>query len=237
VATQEATPQRRDEIAAGLAAARQRISAAASACGRKPEDIRLVVVTKTFPPSDVAALADLGVVHVGENRDQEAGLKAAELSDRSLVWHFVGQLQTNKARSVAGYADVVESVDRVRLVSALSDAAAAKERRLGVLVQVSLESTPGRGGALPDEVPRIAEMVAAAPQLSLGGVMAVAPLDLDPDLAFARLQQVAAELVRSHPAADTVSAGMSADLEAAIRNGATQVRLGTAILGYRPPVG
>jgi pyridoxal phosphate enzyme (YggS family) len=237
VPTQQATPERRDEIAAGLTAARERIVAAACACGRNPADIGLVVVTKTFPPSDVAALADLGVEHVGENRDQEAAPKAAELSDLSLVWHFVGQLQTNKARSVARYANVVESVDRVRLVSALNGAAAAEERHLTVLVQVSLESSPGRGGASPEEVAPIAEAVAAAKQLSLGGVMAVAPLDVDPDLAFGRLQQVAAELVLAHPEADTVSAGMSVDLEAAIRNGATQVRLGTAILGYRPPVG
>jgi pyridoxal phosphate enzyme (YggS family) len=200
----------------------------------------LVVVTKTFPADDVAVLVDLGIQHVGENRDQEAEPKAAALRGSCLVWHFIGQLQSNKARSVAGYADVVESVDRRKLVGALSRAAAdlrPPDRPLSCLVQVRLDDQPGRGGAAPDEVAELAAAISAAPGLLLGGVMAVAPLDADPDAAFQLLSEVAAKVRRDHPGADIVSAGMSGDLEAAVRHGATQVRLGSAVLGYRPPVG
>lgn len=233
------TESRRHAIAAGLTAARDRIAAAELAAGRDAGSVDLVVVTKTFPAGDVAVLVDLGVRHVGENRDQEAEPKAAALTGSGLVWHFIGQLQTNKARSVAGYADVVESVDRLKLVGALSRAAAAlrpPHRPLRCLVQVCLDEEPGRGGAQPGQVAEIAAAIAAAPGLTLGGVMAVAPLDADPDAAFARLAEVASEVRRNHPEADVVSAGMSGDLEAAIRHGATQVRLGSAVLGYRPPV-
>jgi pyridoxal phosphate enzyme (YggS family) len=235
-----ATEQRRREIAAGLAAARERISAAEVAAGRQAGSVELVVVTKTFPADDVAVLVELGIRHVGENRDQEAEPKAAALTGSGLVWHFIGQLQTNKARSVAGYADVVESVDRLKLAGALSRAAAdlrPADRPLRCLVQVCLDDQPGRGGAAPVEMAELAAAIAAAPGLHLGGIMAVAPLDVDPDAAFGRLSEIADEMRRDHPAADIVSAGMSADLEAAVRHGATQVRLGSAVLGYRPPVG
>ena len=234
------TEQRRQEIAAGLAAVRERIAAAELAAGRAAGSVSLVVVTKTFPVEDIAVLVDLGIGHVGENRDQEAAPKAEALSGSGLIWHFIGQLQTNKARSVAGYADVVESVDRLKLVRALSRAAAERgpaNRQLRCLVQVCLDDQPGRGGAEPEQVAEIAASIAAAPGLSLGGVMAVAPLGADPDVAFARLAEVAAEVRLHHPEADTISAGMSGDLEAAVRHGATQVRLGSAVLGYRPPVG
>ncbi len=233
------TESRRHAIAAGLTAARDRIAAAELAAGRDAGSVDLVVVTKTFPADDVAVLVDLGVRHVGENRDQEAEPKAAALTGSGLVWHFIGQLQTNKARSVAGYADVVESVDRLKLAGALSRAAAAlrpPDHRLRCLVQVCLDDEPGRGGAQPGQVAEIAAAIAVAPRLTLGGVMAVAPLDADPDAAFARLAEVASEVRRDYPEADVVSAGMSGDLEAAIRHGATQVRLGSAVLGYRAPV-
>lgn len=233
------TEQRRQEIAAGLAAARDRISEAERAAGRPTGSVDLVVVTKTFPADDVAALRELGVRHVGENRDQEAAAKALALERLDLVWHFVGQLQTNKTRSVAGYADVVESVDRVKLVTGLSRAVSSlrgPDRQLTCLVQVCLDDQPGRGGALPEEVSDIAAEIAAAPGLKLGGVMAVAPLGADPDPAFERLADVAARVQADHPGAGIVSAGMSGDLEAAVRHGATQVRIGSAVLGYRPPV-
>ena len=231
---------RRAEIAAGLEQVEARIAAACRAAGRDRAEITLVAVTKTFPASDVGHLRVLGVRDVGENRAGDAAAKAEEcraagLTD--LVWHFVGQVQTNKAAVVAGCSDVVHSVDRTRLVTALDRAAAAAGRRLRVLVQVDLSGADGRGGAAPAEVPALAEAVAVTSALDLAGVMAIAPLRADPDEAFARLAQVAAALRRTHPSATVVSAGMSADLEAAVTHGATHLRVGTALLGSRPPLG
>ena len=234
---------RRDELAANLAEVDARIASAARAAGRDAGEVTLVVVTKTWLASDVALLAELGVTDVGENRDQEAAPKAAALLallPSGVVaphWHFVGQLQTNKVRSVAQYADVVESVDRPRLVTALDRAATEAGRRIRCLLQVALDDDPGRGGARADEVPGLADLVAGSASLQLSGVMAVAPLGEDPDAAFARLAGVAQRLRRDHPEATTVSAGMSDDLEQGIRHGATQVRVGRAVLGHRPPVG
>jgi pyridoxal phosphate enzyme (YggS family) len=228
---------RTQELAANLAAVRERISAACEAAGRSPDEITLVAVTKTFPATDVRLLAGLGITDVAENRDQEAAAKAAECADLALTWHFVGQLQTNKARSVVSYSDVVHSVDRVRLVTALSRAAAGAGRSLRCLIQVSLdEAIPdqqGRGGVRPDEVRAVADALAAAEGLELGGVMAVAPLGADPAPAFDRLAEVSISLRAEYPSAKTVSAGMSADMEQAIASGATHVRVGTALLGGR----
>ncbi len=226
---------RREEVAANLAVVRDRIAAACAAAGREPAEVTLVAVTKTFPTEDVRMLAELGVLDVGENRDQEARAKAAALQDLPLRWHFVGRLQTNKCRSVARYATVVHSVDRAGLVAALGRAAHDAGRRLTVLVQVALDDDPTRGGARPDDVPALADAVAADHRLVLGGVMAVAPLGADPGRAFARLAEVAAAVRADHPTATAVSAGMSGDLEAAVRNGATHVRIGTALLGGRRP--
>ncbi|WP_432562784.1 YggS family pyridoxal phosphate-dependent enzyme [Kineococcus sp. SYSU DK003] len=233
---------RREELDAALAATRGRIEAAARAAGRGPGEITLVVVTKFFPAEDVRLLAGLGVRDVGENRDQEAGAKAAELADLAgLHWHFVGQLQTNKARSVARYADSVHSLDRVRLVRALGTAAAQAGRELGCFVQVDLapalgqDPDPGRAGASGEEVLRVAEAVAGQEHLRLRGLMAVAPLGVDPAAAFAELARTAERVRREHPAARELSAGMSADLEQAVAAGATHLRVGSAILGSRPP--
>jgi pyridoxal phosphate enzyme (YggS family) len=223
---------RREAIAANLARVRQRVAEACAAAGRDPAEVTIVAVTKTFPAADVRLLADLGVLDVGENRDQEAAPKAHELADLPLRWHFVGQLQTNKCRSVAGYAHLVHSVDRPRLVASLS-AAVSAGHRLGCLVQVALDDDPDRGGARAADVPSLADAVAAAPGLELRGVMAVAPLGADPRRAFARLAEVASGVRRQHPGAAIVSAGMSGDLEAAIAAGATHVRVGTALLGDR----
>ncbi|MFB4316257.1 YggS family pyridoxal phosphate-dependent enzyme [Actinomadura sp. 21ATH] len=227
------SPERRDELAANLADVRARIAAACAAAGRDPAEVTLVAVTKTFPASDVRLLAGLGVTHVAENRDQEAAPKAAETGDLTLTRHFVGQLQTNKTRSVAAYADVVESVDRPRLVTALSTAAVKAGRTLRCLVQVSLDEAEGRGGAAPADVPDLAAAIAAAEGLEPGGVMAVAPLGADPAPAFERLAGIAAALRSDHPEAGAISAGMSGDLEEAIACGATHVRVGTALLGGR----
>jgi pyridoxal phosphate enzyme (YggS family) len=228
--------QRRAELAANLLDVHARIDAAAVAAGRDPAEVTLVVVTKTWPSSDVALLADLGVTDVGENRDQEARAKHAETSALGLRWHFVGQLQRNKARSVAAYADVVHSVDRVELVTALDRAAAEHGRELTALIQVDLADPPQphRGGVVPDAVADLAAAVAGAEALRLGGVMAVAPLGAEPGAAFARLTQVAERLRTAYPDARMVSAGMSGDLEEAVAAGATHVRVGTAVLGGRP---
>ena len=234
---------REDELRSNLQQARERIEKACQAAGRSPDEVTLVAITKTFPVSDVRALADLGIRDVGENREQELKTKAPDCPD--LTWHFVGQLQSKKARSVVRYASVVHSVDRLSLVAALSKAAVAEEKTLRCLLQVSLASYgsadaatgAARGGVEPSDVLDLAGEVASADGLELGGVMAVAPLGSDPDEAFAGLLDVALRLRSEHPGADWISAGMTADLDAAIRQGATHVRLGRALLGTRTPPG
>lgn len=260
----DARAARSRELAGNLAAVRDAVSVACERAARDPDGVTIVAVTKGFPASDVALLAELGITDFGENRDQEARAKVSEV-DRFLGgpsgagaprWHLVGQLQTNKAASVARYASVVHSVDRPRLVTALSQAMRAATAPLRCLVQVRLDRDSGghaagydaghdagarggagggaRGGATPDEAVDLADAVARAPGLDLGGVMAVAPVGADPDAAFERLARVAARVRRNHPSADWISAGMSEDFTAAIARGATHVRLGRALLGERP---
>jgi PLP dependent protein len=236
---------RRTELATSLTEVRERITRACAAAGRDPGEVTLVAVTKTYPASDVVLLAGLGVTDTGENKDQEASAKAAAVAEAgaSVRWHFVGQLQRNKAKSVVRYADVVESVDSLRLASAL-DAAALKhrERPLDVLLQVSIDGDPARGGAVdsaadPDlDLWRLADSVAAADGLRLCGLMAVAPREWEPARAFERLAVIAARLRGAHPGATVLSAGMSGDLEEAVRHGATHVRIGTSLLGMRNPL-
>jgi hypothetical protein len=224
---------RREELALRLAAVRERISAACDAAGRAAEEVTLIAVTKTFPASDVRLLSGLGVTDIGENRDTEAAPKAAQCADLDLVWHFIGQLQTNKAASVARYATFVHSVDRLRLIRSLGAAARQAGRVIQGLIEVSLDADPARGGALADQVPGLAEALAAEPGLVLAGVMAIAPLTMEPAEAFARLLDSVAVVRAVWPAATVISAGMSGDLEAAIAAGATHVRIGTALLGDR----
>ena len=233
---QDAGSPRAAEVAGNLRRVRDRIEQACRAAGRDPAEVTLVVVTKFFPASDVRILADLGIGHVGENRHQEARDKAAECADLDLVWHFIGSLQSNKAAAVAGYADVVESVDRAKLLAGLSRGAHERGRTLDCLIQVDLDPapTPGRGGAPPADVPELVERVTAAEGLRLSGVMAVAPLGADPAPAFARLAEIAAGVRRIAPEATWLSAGMSGDLEQAVAAGATHVRIGSAVLGRRP---
>jgi pyridoxal phosphate enzyme (YggS family) len=229
--------EREQQVAANLDTVRQRIADACARAGRAADEITLTVVTKFFPASDVRLLAGLGVRHVGENRHQEAQAKAAECADLDLTWHFIGGLQSNKAAAVASYADVVESVDRAKLLTGLSRGAHERGRVLDVLVQVSLDEEPdagGRSGVAPASAPELAERIAAADGLRLRGVMAVAPLGADPVPAFAKLASVAEQVRRIDPAATWVSAGMSGDLEAAVESGATHVRIGSAVLGARP---
>jgi len=224
---------RRDEIAARLGEVHVRIRSAMAAAGRTDEPA-LVVVTKFFPATDVDLLADLGVTAIGENRDQEAAAKCTQLTHRDrLTVHFIGQLQSNKAGSVARYADVVQSVDRAKVVRALDRGALQAGRRLEVTVQVNLDEVQGRGGVAPGEAGSLADLVAGSEALTLRGVMAVAPLGGDPRAAFARLREVADGIRADHPGATWVSAGMSGDLEAAVAEGATHLRVGSAILGSR----
>lgn len=229
--------ERQAELSANLSALRSRIAAACEAAGRDPGEVSLIAVTKTFPASDVRLLAGLGVLDVGENRDQEAAPKAAECAglDPPLHWHFVGQLQVNKCKSVARYADFVHSVDRERLVGALGKRAREAGRVITCLIQADLDPDPDpeRGGAAPADLPALADAIASEENLQLGGVMAVAPLGAPPQPAFARLAELAAEVRSAHPGAMMISAGMTGDLEEAIAEGATHVRVGTALLGSR----
>jgi len=204
---------------------------ACRAAGRARDEVTLIVVTKFHPASLIRDLAALGVRDVGENRHQDAAPKAEQLTDLPLTWHFVGQLQSNKARAVAEYARVIHSVDRASLVSSLARA----ERPLDVFLEVNLTDDPGRGGVAPGAVLPLAEQVLAHPQLRLRGVMAVAPLDEQPRAAFARLRGVSERLRAVAPAATDISAGMSNDFAEAIAEGATHLRIGTAITGERPP--
>ena len=231
-------PARRAELADRLHRVRERIDAACAAAGRDPAELTLIAITKTRPASDVRLLYELGQRDFGENRDQEAAPKAAQCADLPITWHFVGQLQTNKAPSVVRYAAVVQSVDRLRLVRALGTAARRQERALTCLIQVRLTGTaddPGRGGAPLDEVPALAEALAAEEGLVLGGIMAVAPLGVPAADAFAGLAPASAAVRAVWPSATIISAGMSGDLEEAVAAGATHLRIGTALLGDRRP--
>jgi pyridoxal phosphate enzyme (YggS family) len=239
------------ELTGRLAAVRTRIAEACQAAGRPASDVTLVAITKTFPASDVVLLASLGVTDFGENRDQEAAPKAAEAAALGVRprWHFVGQLQVNKVASVVRYADVVHSVDRIRLVRALGSRAESAERRISCLIQVNLgpgsvsaarggsgsQDDQSRGGARPADVLALADAIAAENALVLGGVMAVAPLGAPPGPAFRRLANIADTIRAVHSGAMMISAGMSGDLDEAIAEGATHVRVGTALLGGRPP--
>lgn len=243
-----AAGERLDELRTSLGRVEQRIARACEVAGRDRAEVTLIVVTKFWPASDVRLLAELGVRDVAENRDQEAAAKAAACADLPLRWHFVGQLQTNKARSVLAYADYVHSVDRPKLVRALS--AAAEQRggdEVAALVQVALEKEEdggardgGRGGAAPEDIGGLAEEIMRAPGLRFAGLMTVAPLEGAyagrPAAAFERVAELSRSLRVAAPAATMVSAGMSADLEEAIAAGATHVRVGSAVLGVRPPL-
>ena len=236
--------ERRAELERRLAAVRERIAQACAAAGRDPDRVELMAVTKTVPAADVAVLLDLGLTLFGENRAQEAGAKVAEVAalrpGAHPRWHFIGGLQRNKARAVVAWADRVESVDSVRLADALDRAAARaceEGRRIGplpVLLQYSVDGDPERGGVARDGLLALADHVAGCGALRLDGLMAVAPLDADPETAFADIADAAARLRSAHPAASALSAGMSGDLEVAIRHASGVVRVGTALVGYRP---
>lgn len=230
---------RQTELAANLSEVNRDIDDTCQKYGRDRNEVHLIVVTKTWPASDVELLASLGVTEVGENRDQEAKPKHDEVT-ADLTWHAIGQLQTNKAKSVANWADVVHSVDRVDLVNALAKAVAARTKPLRCLIQVNLdpkteagEAFEHRGGADESEVLDLAKMISGTPNLELSGVMGVAPLEGDPERAFIRLREISAKLISIYPNATWISAGMSGDYVPAIKHGATHLRIGSSILGHR----
>jgi pyridoxal phosphate enzyme (YggS family) len=235
--------ERREQLAAALKAVRARVDDAAKAAGRDPATVKLIAVTKTFPASDAALLAELGMPDLGENREQEGAAKAEEVARLSpnaqVRWHLIGRLQRNKARSAVRWADEIQSVDSERLAEALGHAVARawevhdRHGPLDVLVQASIDGDPDRGGCPLDELPRLADTVARSGELTLRGLMAIAPLSMPPDEAFERLANAAERIRIDHPHATELSAGMSGDLEQAVRHGSTCVRVGTALLGAR----
>jgi pyridoxal phosphate enzyme (YggS family) len=216
-----------------LASVRGQVDDAAVMAGRDPSSITTIVVTKFHPASLIRELADLGVTDVGENRQQDAGPKAAELADLALTWHFIGQLQSNKVRGVLEYASAIHSVDRASLVDSLASAMA----EVDVFLQLNLTADTGRGGVSPAGLEELATRVLSVPGLRLRGVMAVAPLGEEPRAAFARVREASDRLRSVAPDASSLSMGMSGDFQDAIAEGATHLRIGTAITGNRPVAG
>jgi pyridoxal phosphate enzyme (YggS family) len=223
-----------------LASVDASIADAAREAGRDPSELTRIVVTKFHPASLVRQLAELGVRDVGENRHQEASAKAAELAELNLAWHFVGQLQSNKAKAVRRYARAVHSVDRGSLASALAlppGTAIDALEPLDVFLELNLTGDPARGGVASDGLLSLAERVLSTPGLALRGVMAVAPLGEEPRRAFERVRAASESLRSLAPDAVAISAGMSGDFREAILEGATHLRIGTAITGKRPTAG
>jgi len=217
-------------LSARLAAVRAGIAEAAGIAGRPVDGLTTIVVTKFHPVSLIEELAALGVRDVGENRHQEAQAKAAELAAVGLTWHFVGQVQGKKARQVRAYAQVIHSVDRPSLVRAL----ASEESDVDCFIQVNLTPDPARGGVDPAELDPLVEQVLGTPGLRLLGLMAVAPLGAEPRRSFARVRELGESALRLAPEARSLSMGMSQDYADAILEGATHLRIGTAITGNRP---
>jgi len=219
---------RKDEIAQGLRDVKERIQSAAKSVNRDPNEIRLIVVTKTFPISDIEILCELGESNFGENRDQEAGPKAQAIP---ATWHFQGQIQSNKIKSICEWADVIHSISSEKEILKF----AQSPRRHQVFLQVSLDGQEGRGGASPADLTQLADLVNQSNNLELLGLMAVAPLGVEPDNAFADLAHINQGFVSQFPNSKYLSAGMSGDFEIAIKHGATHIRVGSSILGSRSP--
>ena len=230
---------RLSEIQSNLEIIQTRIKNACIAAGRDISEITLIAVTKTYPASDVDLLKQLGIENVGENRDQEASSKMSEVKNE-FKWHFIGQLQSNKAKSVVNYADLIHSVDRWSLAKEIQKSAQGINKVQPVLIQVDLDQSgpdPTRGGIWPAELNELVQLINQASHLELKGLMSVAPLGEKPELAFARLKEIRDSFLKEHPQAQILSAGMSDDLEAAILHGATHLRIGSALLGERPKIG
>jgi pyridoxal phosphate enzyme (YggS family) len=242
-----AAATRDTDLATALAALRDRLSAAAAAAGRDVDDIELLPVTKFFPATDVAILWRLGCRAFGESRVQEASAKIAEFGELTgatgVRWDMIGTIQSNKAKAIAAWADTVHSLSTAKVAAALNRGAAhaieegVRTVPVRVFVQISLDGDTSRGGVDvgdPAAVDSLCAEVADAGALKLVGLMAIPPLGADPDRAFAALAAEHRRVLRNHPEATELSAGMSGDLEAAVRHGSTCVRVGTALMGQRP---
>ena len=224
---------RRNELEQNLNELNQRIAKACAESGRNVDEVNTIAITKTWPTSDIEILYNLGLRNFGESKDQEAFKKAEELNKDDIYWHFVGQIQTNKINHIATYADYVHGVDRIKVVEGFENALEKFGQAITALIQVSLDGDESRGGALPSAINSIAEAIEKSKNLKLGGLMAVAPLNQSPDVAFSRLAEIASYFRRDFPAAQMISAGMSDDLEIAIKYGATHLRIGSDLLGKR----
>lgn len=235
---------REEEIASALTSVRERLSAACVSAGRETDGVALLPVTKFFPEADVHILYDLGCREFGESREQEATGKIEQFSqtrpDADVRWHMIGHLQRNKAKSVARWAYAIHSVDSSRLVTALGNALAVaidegqRQSPLEVLLQVSLDGDPTRGGVPVAALEELATQVESTGGMTLSGLMAVPPLGRDAEPEFERLAAIHNDFLADHPDATNLSSGMTNDLEHAVRHGSTCVRVGTALLGSRP---
>ena len=222
---------RKIEIAAKLTEVNERIASAAALAGRNASDIKLIVVTKTFPVTDLNYLYELGVRDFGENRDQEASEKVSLLA-ADINWHFQGQIQSNKLKSITSWAKYIHSIDQFKYAKMVSEFAGDQSK--SIFLQVSLDKIPeSRGGIDPVKLHDLANQVSALPNINLMGLMAVAPLDKVTDQAFAKLAKIHSEFMKDFPEAKSLSAGMSGDYESAIGYGATHLRIGSSILGNR----
>jgi pyridoxal phosphate enzyme (YggS family) len=218
---------RRSEIAGNLEAVREQITQAADRAGRSANEITLIAVTKTFPASDVEILKELGVTNFGENRDADAAPKAAGISG---IWHFQGQIQSNKLKSITSWAKVLHSLDQIRHFEVIEKIA---PHPLDIFCQVSLDGSEGRGGVSENELFELAQAIEKSETHRLLGLMAVAPLGADPADAFSKLSVIHKAFMADFPKANKLSAGMSGDFKEAIAYGATHIRIGSQILGSR----
>lgn len=222
-----------DELQKNLIEIQSQIKSACETSGRNLDEITLIAVSKTWPASDIRLLHQLGVRDFGESRDQEATMKVSELADLDITWHFIGQVQTNKLNHIASYANVVHALDREKTISGLDVAAAKLDRNITGLLQISLDGDENRGGVAIENAFELAQLLSNSKNLTFGGIMAVAPIEMLPDVAFSKLAEIAAEIQSKYPTAKIISAGMSQDFESAVQKGATHLRIGSALLGNR----
>ena len=214
---------RMEEISENLDVVRSKIAKVAN------HEVTLIAVTKTFPVADAQILHDLGVRDFGENRDAEGAEKSAVVSG---TWHFQGQIQSNKLKSITSWASVIHSLDDPRHFEIIEKVA---PHRLQIFLQLSLDGSDHRGGAALEKLMDLAELVENSPNHTLAGLMSVPPVEMDPDQAFAQLAAIRTDFLKQFPLAQSLSAGMSGDYELAISHGATHVRVGSSILGSRSP--
>lgn len=230
---------RQEEIFQNYQKIQNRINDACKRSGRNTSEITIIAITKTYPAKDIDLLKNLGIEHVGENKDQEASHKFQEVTNR-FTWHFVGQLQTNKVKSVVQYADFIHSVDRLSLVKEIQKMSQKINKIQKVLIQIDLDDSQddeNRGGVNPANLTELAQEISNCPNLELAGLMSVAPLNMVSKEAFIKLSKIQQEFLKSYPLAKMLSAGMSEDLEEAVSHGATHLRIGSALLGERPKIG